>query len=53
MDEGRRNRAALHSDQYDTDTKLSIPEKDAELEDIFNRVVLNLQGFTPLGLENC
>ncbi|MCZ2094784.1 MAG: hypothetical protein LC121_00650 [Anaerolineae bacterium] len=31
---------------------MSLSEKDALLEDLFNRIVLRLQGFTPLGLED-
>jgi len=42
----------LPRDKYDAYQKMSIPEKDTQLEDLFNRVVLKLQGFTPLGLED-
>jgi hypothetical protein len=33
-------------------TTMSLAEKDALVEDLFNRIVLRLQGFTPLGLED-
>ncbi|MEO8393005.1 MAG: alkaline phosphatase D family protein [Chloroflexota bacterium] len=42
----------LSKDKYDAYQKLPIPEKDTQLEELFNRVVLKLQGFTPLGLED-
>ena len=42
----------LSHDQYAAYQKLPIPDKDAQLEELFNRVVLKLQGFTPLGLED-
>ena len=42
----------LPKDQYAAYQKLPIPEQDALLEDLFNRIVLKLQGFTPLGLED-
>lgn len=42
----------LSSERYAEYQAMSIPEKDALLEDLFNRVVLKLQGFTPLGLDD-
>ena len=42
----------LSAERYAEYQAMSIPEKDALLEDLFNRVVLTLQGFTPLGLED-
>ena len=42
----------LSQDRYADYQQMSIAEKDALLEDLFNRIVLKLQGFTPLGLED-
>ncbi len=42
----------LSKDQYAAYQKMLFPEKDAQLEQIVNTVVLGLQGFTKLGLED-
>jgi 3-phytase len=43
---------ALSQSRYDAYLQMTLAEKDALLEDLFNRIVLRLQGFTPLGLED-
>ncbi len=43
---------ALSKDAYAAYQTMPPAEKDALLEDLFNRIVLRLQGFTPLGLED-
>ena len=48
----RRDWAGFARASYDAYQTMSIAEKDAMLEDLFNRIVLGLQGFTPLGLED-
>ncbi|MFN8450179.1 MAG: alkaline phosphatase D family protein [Anaerolineae bacterium] len=42
----------LPPSRYEAYQNMSLAENDALLEDLFNRVVLRLQGFTPLGLED-
>lgn len=42
----------LSRSRYEEYQNMSLAEKDALLEDLFNRIVLRLQGFTPLGLED-
>ncbi len=42
----------LSKERYAAYQNLPIPEKDAMLEGIFNAIVLGLQGFTPIGLED-
>ncbi len=42
----------LSSSRYAAYQQMTIPEKDALLEEVFNGAVLNLQGFTKLGLDD-
>ena len=42
----------LSDEDFAAYRQMSLPEKDARLEDLFNLLVLGLQGFSQLGLED-
>ncbi len=50
--EGAREFGLISESVFNTYRSSSLVEKDALLEDLFNRLVLRLQGYDTLGLEN-
>lgn len=50
--EGAREFGLISESAFNTYQSSSLEAKDALLQDLFNRFVLRLQGYEPLGLEN-